>query len=258
MSEIFQHFRKDEQPFIEQASGWVTEVEDRYAPKLTGFLDPRQRHIVRAVAGSDDLVITEFGGLPEAERQRMMIAPSYFVAQPGDYEIAVMEIRYPAKFIEIGHRDVLGSLTGLGIDRTRFGDIRTGDGVVQFAADRSLADYLSANLQAVGKAKVRAAEVESADSLLPQTDHYEEESVTVSSLRLDTVLAGALNLSRQKAASLIQSGRVKVNHTVRESVSFELSDSDLLSVRGHGRIRIEEIGGRTKKERIRLIIGKLI
>ncbi|EMR07589.1 photosystem II S4 domain protein [Bhargavaea cecembensis DSE10] len=257
MNEVFQHFRKDEQPFIEQASGWGTEVEDRYAPKLTGFLDPRQRHIVRAVAGTGDLVITESGGLPEAERKRMMIAPSYFEVQPEDYEISVMEIRYPSKFIEIGHRDVLGSLTGLGIDRARFGDIRTGDGVIQFAADRSLADYLAANLQAVGKAKVRVSEVDTAESLLPLTERYEEASITVSSLRLDTVLAGALNLSRQKAATLIQSGRVKVNHAVRESVSFELSDSDLLSVRGHGRIRIEEIGGRTKKERIRLIIGML-
>ncbi|MGM9921979.1 MAG: RNA-binding protein [Bhargavaea sp.] len=257
MNEIYQHFRKDEQPFIERVNGWATEAEDRYAPKLTGFLDPRQRYIVRAVAGSEDLVIKETGGLPEAERQRMIIAPSYFEAQPEDYEIAVMEIRYPSKFIELGHRDVLGSLTGLGIDRARFGDIRTGDGVIQFSADRSLADYLSANLQSVGKAKVRVSEVGHPESLLPLTERYEEESITVTSLRLDTVLAGALNLSRQKAASLIQSGRVKVNHAVRESVSFELSDSDLLSVRGHGRIRIEEIGGRTKKERIRLIIGIL-
>ncbi|MCM3087351.1 YlmH/Sll1252 family protein [Bhargavaea ginsengi] len=258
MEGMLQHFRKDEQPFIERVNGWVTEVEDRYTPKLTGFLDPRQRYIVRAIAGSGDFILLEFGGLPGAERQRMIIAPSYYEAQPGDEEISVMEIRYPSKFIEIGHRDVLGSLTGLGIDRSRFGDIRTGDGVVQFAADASLTDYLIANLQAVGKAKVRIAEVRSQEEFLPLAEQYQEESLTVSSLRLDTVIAGALNLSRQKSAMLIQSGKVKVNHAVRESVSYELSDSDLLSVRGHGRIRIEEIGGRTKKERIRLVIGKLI
>lgn len=258
MDGIYQHFRKDEQPFIEQVTGWASEVEDRYAPKLTGFLDPRQRHIVRSVAGHDDLVITEYGGLPEAERQRMMIAPSYYEAQPSDFDISVMEIRYPSKFLEIGHRDVLGSLTGLGIDRSRFGDIRTGADMIQFVADASLAGYLAVQLQAVGKAKVRVSEVRSHEDYLPLIERYEEESLTVSSLRLDTVVAGALNLSRQKSASLIQSGRVKVNHTVRESVSFELSDSDLLSVRGYGRIRLEAIGGRTKKDRIRLVIGKLV
>ena len=46
MQHLIQHFRKDEQPFIEQVMGWQREVEDRYAPKLTDFLDPRQRFIV--------------------------------------------------------------------------------------------------------------------------------------------------------------------------------------------------------------------
>ena len=43
METILQHFRKDEQPFIEMAIGWIREVEDTYSPKLTGFLDPRQQ-----------------------------------------------------------------------------------------------------------------------------------------------------------------------------------------------------------------------
>ena len=42
MEQVFQHFRKDEQPFIEQVYGWIRDIEDRYAPKLTDFLDPRQ------------------------------------------------------------------------------------------------------------------------------------------------------------------------------------------------------------------------
>ncbi|WP_040227975.1 YlmH family RNA-binding protein [Bhargavaea cecembensis] len=255
---IEQHFRKDEQPFLDAAAGWVAEVEDRYAPKLTGFLDPRQRFIVRAIAGGRDLIIEEDGGLPEAERCRLLIAPSYYERTEEDFEIAVMAIRYPAKFVEIGHRDVLGSLTGLGIDRSRFGDIRVGDGTVQFAADAGLHDYLIANFTAVGKSKVTVSELKDPELFLQNTEKWEEQIVTAASLRLDAVLAAVLNISRQKSAALISSKKVKVNHVLRESASFELSDADLLSVRGHGRIRIGEIEGTTRKGRIRLEIGRLV
>lgn len=62
MEHLIQHFRKDEQQFIEQAIGWQREVEDRYAPKLTDFLDPRQRFIVGAVLGqSIDLIMQTAG-----------------------------------------------------------------------------------------------------------------------------------------------------------------------------------------------------
>ncbi|SIT67756.1 YlmH family RNA-binding protein [Edaphobacillus lindanitolerans] len=254
---IEQHFRKEEQPFLDAAAGWAAEVEDRYAPKLTGFLDPRQRFIVRAVTGGRDLVIAESGGLPDAERRRLLIAPPYLDAADEDFEITVMEVRYPVKFADIGHRDVLGSITGLGIDRSRFGDIRTGDGTIQFAADTALRDYMAANLTSIGKTKVRVSALNDDSSLLAATEEWEEMTVTVASLRLDAVLASVLNVSRQKSASLVSSGRVKVNHAVRESPSFELSDSDLLSVRGHGRIRIGDIGGQTRKGRVRLEIGRL-
>ena len=49
MENVLQHFRKDEQPFIEQVVRWMREVEDRYAPKLTDFLDPRQQFIVDSI-----------------------------------------------------------------------------------------------------------------------------------------------------------------------------------------------------------------
>ena len=54
MEHLIQHFRKDEQPFIEQVVGWQHEVEDRYAPRLTDFLDPRQRFIVASIIGQYD------------------------------------------------------------------------------------------------------------------------------------------------------------------------------------------------------------
>lgn len=257
MEHLIQHFRKDEQPFIEQVVGWQREVEDRYAPKLTDFLDPRQRFIVTSVVGqSDDLSVYEEGVFDEPERMRLMIAPSYFTPGEEDYQITVFSVGYPSKFVQLKHPDVLGALLSVGIERSKFGDIRVAENTVQFAVAAEVADYVRANLTSIGKVKVHLEEV-GTQPLLSSEEEWVESTTTVSSMRLDVVLATILNISRQKSQNLITAGRVKVNWTVREQVSFELQEGDILSARGFGRLKVIMTEGRTKKDKIRLQIGRL-
>lgn len=256
MDHLIQHFRKDEQSFIEQVSGWQREVEDRYAPKLSDFLDPRQRFIVQAVIGQvSDLHIQAAGVFEEAERQRVMIAPSYYEPLEEDFQIMVLSINYPTKFVQLKHPDVLGALLSLGVDRSKFGDIRVAEQVVQFAVATEVVDYVRANLTSIGKVKVHVEEAKA--PYMPMEEQWTESSTTVSSMRLDVVLATVLNISRQKSQSLVNGGRVKVNWTVREQVAFELQEGDILSVRGFGRLKIIMTEGRTKKDKIRLQVGRL-
>ncbi|WP_413365367.1 RNA-binding protein [Lysinibacillus sp. 3P01SB] len=257
MEHLIQHFRKDEQPFIEQVVGWQREVEDRYAPKLTDFLDPRQRFIVTSVVGqSDDLSVYEEGVFDEPERMRLMIAPSYFTPGEEDYQITVFSVGYPSKFVQLKHPDVLGALLSVGMERSKFGDIRVAENTVQFAVAAEVADYVRANLTSIGKVKVHLEEV-GTQPLLRLEEEWVESTTTVSSMRLDVVLATILNISRQKSQNLITAGRVKVNWTVREQVSFELQEGDILSARGFGRLKVIMTEGRTKKDKIRLQIGRL-
>lgn len=257
MEHLIQHFRKDEQPFIEQVIGWQREVEDRYAPKLTDFLDPRQRFIISSVIGqSDDLNIYTEGGFEQPERMRVLIAPSYFTPQEGDYQITIFSISYPSKFVQLRHPDVLGALLSVGIERSKFGDIRVAENTVQFAVAAEVADYVRTNLTGIGKVKVHLEEV-GTQPLLQLEEEWVESTTTVSSMRLDVVMATVLNISRQKSQSLINAGRVKVNWTVREQGSFELQEGDILSARGFGRLKILMTEGRTKKDKIRLQIGRL-
>lgn len=259
MENILQHFRKDEQPFIEQVLGWQREVEDFYAPKLTDFLDPRQRFIVNAIIShNDDLYIQASGAFTDAERQRVLICPSYYEVQAEDFAIAVYYIKYPTKFLTLQHPDVLGSLLALGVDRSRFGDIRLADGEVQFAVAEEVAGFVEINLTSMAKAKVRAERLAADEPYLISDEVWEEKSLTVSSLRLDVVLASVINVSRQKAQTLIKGGKVKVNFTVREEVAYELEEEDLLSARGFGRMKILAIEGRTRKDKIRLVIGQTV
>lgn len=258
MERLVQHFRKDEQPFIEQVVGWQREVEDRYAPKLTDFLDPRERFIVFSIIGqTDDLQVKTEGKFDAAERERLIIAPSYFAATTEEFQITIFRVQYPAKFVQLKHPDVLGALLSLGIDRSKFGDIRVAESTIQFAVAGEVADYVRANLTSIGKVKVHLEEVGEQIPLIQLEEQWVEQLVLIPSMRLDVVIATILNMSRQKSQNLVSSGRVKVNWTVRENASFELQEGDIVSVRGFGRFKVLMTEGRTKKDKIRLQIGRL-
>lgn len=258
MDDIFQHFRTEERPFIEQVVGWKKEVQDRYAPKVTDFLNPRQQMIVQSIIGkNDEVLVAENGRFDEAERKRMIIYPDYFQPTDEDFEIAICEMTFPSKFIQLKHPDVLGAIISLGIDRSKFGDIRLDDSSVQIAIAKEILGYVLVNLVSIGKAKVQVRELPENTSLLPIESKWMEQILTTSSMRLDTVLASIYPISRQKAAMLINAGKVKVNFVVIEQVAFELHESDLLSIRGYGRLVIKSIEGKTKKEKIRMKIGRI-
>ncbi|WP_432359463.1 RNA-binding protein [Sporosarcina sp. UB5] len=257
MDSIVQHFRKDEQPFIETVMGWAREVEDTYSPKLTGFLDPRQMFIVSSVVRSTGLQYRAYGAFLEPERQRGLIYPDYYEPDDEDFQVSLFTVKYPSKFMTLEHRDILGSLMALGIDRSKFGDIRLEGDVAQFAAAEEMKDYIIANLTSIGKSKVRVEELESSDELIVMSESWKEELHTISSLRLDSLVASLVNCPRPKAVALIQNDKVKVNHVIRDQQSFEVNELDILSIRGAGRFKIMSIEGRTRKDKIRLLIGRL-
>ncbi len=258
MEHLLQHFRKDEQPFIEQAVDIIREVEDRYAPRLMDFLDPRQQFIVDSLRRQHEGVECEAqGALEQAERKRILLYPSYFEPQAEDFSMTVVEVKYPKKFVTLQHKDVLGSIMSLGIDRSKFGDIRVLDGSIQFVIATEVVEYVRANLTSIGKVKVHIELVEDSALYFQRQEEWMSELHIVSSLRLDTVLSSVFNISRQKSSALIQGGKVKVNWAEREQTSLELQEHDLISVRGLGRVKLLMIEGRTKKDKIRLQIGKL-
>lgn len=257
MDAIMQHFRKDEQPFIESVIDWVREVENVYAPKLTDFLNPRERFIVESLTGGTDVSVEAYGAYEGAERMRMLLYPNYYVPEQKDYAVTVFNINYATKFVTLGHKDVLGSLMSLGVDRSKFGDIQIDEEAIQFAVVGELQDYLLANFTSVGKAKISISEVTEQEAFIGSSETWLEETRIVSSMRLDAVIAALLTVSRQKAVALIRSDKVRVNWTSQNEPALELYEADILSIRGSGRFKVIAIEGRTKKDKVRLLTGKL-
>lgn len=253
---IYQHFRPEEKEFIDQVLSWRDFVETTYTPKLTDFLDPREQHIMKVLIGEHaDVKCEFFGGGVNTERQRAILMRDYENANQEDFQISLFEIDYPTKFISIEHPQVLGTLMSVGLRRGKFGDILFADKRIQFFVCEDVNSYLSSQIQSIGKATVSLTKVEELEDAIQSNIVCEEDTITVSSLRLDTALSGIQHLSRQKSQVLIGQGLVKVNWQVVENPSFECQTGDLISARGYGRVKILSIDGQTKKEKWRITIG---
>ncbi|MCY7770485.1 RNA-binding protein [Bacillus haynesii] len=256
MSDIYQHFRKDEESFIDQALEWKRIVAEQYRMKLTDFLDPREQVILQSVIGqSDDVRLEFFGGFPEAERKRAVLFPEYAEPSAEDFQVQGWEVIYPQKFASIEHRELLGSLMGIGLKRQKFGDLIFSDGTWQFICSEEVADFVFTQLTQIGKVKVSLEKIPLSKLKVPEQD-VEIRDDTVSSLRLDAICSAMSRQSRQKAQVLVKNGLVKVNWKVIEDPSYALAEGDMVSIRGFGRFRMKNIDGKTKKGKWRLTFEK--
>lgn len=253
---IYQHFRPEEREFIDQVIQWKHYVEDAYSPKLTDFLDPREQQIVKMIIGeSSDISCHFFGGAENSERQRALIIPEYYRVEHEDYQLSLFDIEYPKKFVTIEHPQVLGSLMSLGIKREKFGDILIEGDRVQVVVAKEIDSYIQMQLSSIGRAKISLKEIPLSEAIMIR-NIWVEEAVTVSSLRLDTVVSALYHISRQKSQLLIEHGQIKVNFGTIEKPSFECGEFDMISVRGYGRSKIISIEGKTKKDKWRITAGK--
>lgn len=248
-------FRPEEKIFIDKISDILLKAQTMYTPQLTDFLNLREQTILNNLINKyDDLYVHYFGGYDNAERVRGIIAPDYFVPKDSDYEITMYEIRYPEKFANLHHGQILGSLTGSGVERDRFGDIITDGENWQFFVFKSMSDYIEDQVKKIGPFKIHLIEKNFSDLLLPK-DESVDENISVQSLRLDTIIADVYDLSRQSAKALVDHGKVQINWVVNKNASSFITITDTLSVRGYGRIRINDIMGKSKNNKYILSVN---
>ena len=254
---VYQHFRNDERPFIDLVGDWLEQVSFQYAPYLTEFLDPRQAYILETLVRQEsDLKFQFWGGYETAERRRCMIYPEYYEPTQEDFELSLFEVNYPQKFTNLSHGKVLGTLIGSGVKREMFGDIISDGENWQVFLAEEVASYVQLQVTKMGNVTVRL-EPRNYTQILTPKDGWSEERTTVSSLRLDTVISTVFNISRQRSKQLIEAGKIKVNWIETQRPDFMLDLLDIVSIRGFGRLQLQEIEGKTKKEKIRLTLGVL-
>lgn len=246
--DIYQHFRREEHALIDQLKDKCEQAEAHYAPVLTHFLDPRGQYILQVIAGSyAELTVHMYGG-PQAERKRAIIAPSYYTPDIEDYELTLIDVNYPEKFVTIQHQHVLGTLMSFGIEREQLGDIIVADGRAQFVLTKQLEHYIMMEFVRIKGATVKLNTIKIED-MIQSKAYWQSGQANVSALRMDVVLKEMIRKPRTVAKQLIEKKRVKVNHTIVEAPDFQLQMGDLLSIQGFGRARITELGHITKKDK---------
>lgn len=214
-------------------------------PVCTRYLSPPEAELARHIALEQRLECALYGGYPSAERVMACFHP------PGEepvFPIRCVHITWDGRYHQAEHRSLLGSVLGLGIDRSMVGDICLAQDGAYLLAAEEMAEFIALNLVQAGKTPVQAKVLDSIPPIAsPEGKIFRD---TVASLRLDAVLAAGLNLSRSEAAAHILSGQVQVNHRVEVRTDAQLHQGDLLSVRGFGRLQVKAVGTPNRKGRI--------
>lgn len=210
-----------------------------------------------------------FGGYSDAQRKQIFLLPEYMVDSAennalfdmlsDDFGEAVCALKIIGSgFRTLTHRDYLGSILSLGIERSTLGDICVLDGncAIIFCT-KDVENFILYELSTVGNDRVKVEKTE-VDVNMNSIQKYQAFTDTVASERLDCVVAAIFNLSREKAQNLIKGGAVEYNYETAGKVDIKTEEGDIISARGFGKFIIRDISQATKKGRIRLFADKYI
>ena len=188
-----------------------------------------------------------FGGYENSERKILGL----FFDEVTEFPISAIEFNFRS-CDKLSHRDFLGALMSLGIERETVGDILVEDGRCIVFVKSELKDFIVSQLFKIGNVGVRI--IEANLNHLPEGRGYDEAFYTVSSLRLDNIISAVTGLSREKTKILILSGNVSYNFIPNQNVSLILKEKDSFIIRGKGKYIINGILGETRKGRIKISV----
>lgn len=232
------------------------------------FLNLNEQNILHTLP-KDKLFtrFVSFGGYGMAERQMAAFIPDALYLRYGKSELAPEEVCYPfcalklsplnKKFAEdLTHRDYLGAVLNLGIDRCKTGDILVDGKIALIFVHRDLSDMVCSELTRVRHTSIRIEKIPVSE--INYSPEYEEIKGTVASVRLDSLLALAFSSSRTRLTGLIEGGKVYVNGRLITSNGYQPCEGDVVSVRGMGKFRFESIGGQTRKNRTMVVVFRYV
>lgn len=156
----------------------------------------------------------------------------------------------------LNHRDYLGAILNLGIERKKIGDIIVKEQEAYIYCHKEISNFIIESLKRIKHTSVTVSEVEEIDEAVKP--NFVEIVGTVSSLRLDSILSVAFRTSRNSLTGFIEGKKVFVNGRLVESNSFLLKKEDVVSVRGMGKFVFQGTKEQTRKKRYKITILKYV
>ena len=235
------------------------QAESRNVPAWTDFLSPQQRTMAEDLLRLARIPETAWlcqGGYDGAERNILLFLPDWMEPETAQSPLRCLRASFRPEYA-LTHRDILGSLMGMGIVREKVGDILVSSESADLIVLDTVAEFLLSSWESAGRAKLTVTEIPAAHLHIPAV-RCEEVRDTVSSLRLDAVCSTGFRMSRGKAADLIAAGHVQVNWRACTKADKLLSEGDTVSARGFGKFQLAEVGGVTKKGRTAIVVKRYV
>ena len=234
------------------------QCRQRSQPANTAFLSPAEARsaldLLHAAAVHEGFAL--LGGYEGAERRMLFFLPDW--QEEADTSDAIVFLRAAWHESEHPtHRDLLGSLMALGIERETLGDILVSEGSADLAVSAGIAPYLLDNWSSAGRTALHLSRI-APDALRVPEQQVREIRDTVATLRLDAVTAAGFSMSRGKAAELIAAGRVQKNYREAAKGDAPVAQGDVISARGLGKFEVAEVGGLSKKGRTGILLRRYL
>ena len=235
---------KEEKILLALADDKARQRDNKNILTHTGFLSMAEQALLEQTHPDGSF----FGGYEDADRRMLFFLPDWMEHPEDGDSICIVRASLPKGSPKLTHRDFLGSLLGLGIDRSVIGDILVQEDGADILAASDMADYIVQNYVQAGRASVSCEILPLSGMRLPQLD-VKECRDTVASLRLDSIAASMFSLSRGKAQEAIRQGLVAVNNRQILKPDHFLEEGDKVSLRGKGKAVLTRIGGKSRKDR---------
>lgn len=247
----------------------IRQAENKNKMTLTWFLDTRQRALAESLCRKHkELRAVFYGGYPQAERAVSIFLPEYitaddsaglagyFAENPDENPLMLLRISKDS-FSALGHRDYLGSLMALGVKRETIGDILVREDGCDIVVLKSIVKFLEDNLHKAGRGTLRT-EITRVEDIITPEQKTEDKLCVVSSLRLDSAVSAAYNISRTLAAEAVNKGIVSVNGLQTQKTDAKIAQGDKIVLRSKGKVVVKELAGETKKGRLKILFQKYI
>ena len=249
------HIEEDKTMEMRKLLDKIEVVINKHRVQKTDFLDPYEIYLAKSILNRFDEISYEvFGGYSDAERSIIIIYPEYLLENPMEYLVC---LKIKGDFKNTSHRDFLGAILNLGVDRSKIGDIVVLDDIAYVFCAVEISNYIIYNLEKVSKKSINIDLADFSEIDIPEAE-YKEIKKFLTSLRLDLVISNVLGISRSNSLNLIKKNMIKVNHKIINRPSEQLYIKDLVSVRGYGRFCLHSIEGKSKKDKYFCIIRILI
>lgn len=201
------------------------------------------------------LLYESYGGYEGAERQVFFLKANEMEFNYNDYISCILIEPLNKRFSdELTHRDFLGSILGLGLERSKIGDILVRDNEAYCFCFTNISEFIIDNLNKVRRTSVSCSLIDTKAKVF--TPNFIEIRGIISSNRLDSIISVALQTSRSKVLKLISTGKIFINGKEVLSNSYYLKEDDVFSIRGHGKYIYKGEKGQTRKGKLRILLLK--